>query len=107
MSKYTILISMILLLVFSTILAGSLTNLSVDSTLITEGAHNFTFDVGSITSVFNYFFGIMTFQVEGIPSFINLLVFYPLTIGVLYILLETAIPLMSAIIQAIAEAIPF
>jgi hypothetical protein len=51
------------------------------------------FDIGSvqgITNVLGTFFNIMLFRVEGIPTFITLIVFYPITFGIIYMIADIA-----------------
>jgi hypothetical protein len=51
------------------------------------------FELGSvdgITNVLGTFFNIMLFRVQGIPTFITVIVFYPITFGVIYMVADIA-----------------
>jgi hypothetical protein len=52
----------------------------------TPGVLNF---LGQVWAYLGIFFKMMSFQIEGIPAIFNLFVFYPLTFGMLYIVVDT------------------
>lgn len=92
MSKYGTLITISLFLILSTFLAMSITgfNPSVDPTtgLTPIGEPNFFTILQTIWNSLGFFFNIMFFNVEGIPSFINIIVFWPLTIGLFFMIIS-------------------
>lgn len=98
MQRFSYLIVLVLFLTFATMLAGSFTNFGVNADVTSGVATGFTFDFAGLSSALGFFFDILFFQVSGIPSFINLLVFWPLTIGLLIILLELATEILNAVV---------
>lgn len=81
------LIVMILFLVFITILTQEMPGLTVKVD-ITEGVDTaFAWTTPSVLSTAQFFLKILTFQVEGLPAVVNLLVFWPLTIGILLMII--------------------
>lgn len=81
------LIVMILFLVFITLLTQQMPGLTV-AVDITEGVdQGFAWTVPSALNAAQFFLRILTFQVEGLPAIINLLVFWPLTIGILLMII--------------------
>ena len=49
------------------------------------------FEIGSLTGIIDIlrtFFNIMLFRIEGIPVIITLVVFYPITFGIVYMIAD-------------------
>lgn len=95
MNKYGTLMAIMLFLVISTFLASSI--VGFDPTINPATGMSPIGDPGdlSVTNAlaiaFNslgFFFNLLLFKVEGIPNFINLLVFWPLTIGLFFMLIS-------------------
>jgi len=50
-----------------------------------------SFEIGSLSGIIDIlrtFFNIMLFRIEGIPIIITLVVFYPITFGIIYMLAD-------------------
>jgi hypothetical protein len=91
MNKYVLLMTMIFFLVFITTIVGSI-NLTTTSDITTaevsDEAPGF-FNI--LTSVWNYvslFFAIIFFRVDGLPLAFNLFLFWPLSVGVIYMIVD-------------------
>lgn len=92
MNKYMTLIIMVIFLVAATLVADSALGISTSTNIIVD------FDIAPpetwigrlnvARGMLGTFFNILTFQVEGLPVMINLLVFYPLTFGVAYMIID-------------------
>lgn len=89
MNKYVLFMTMVFALVLITLLVqfidGSVTNTIIIDNIPDEQ----TFDIFS--NLFNFvsiFYRMLTFQVTSIPSIFNLLIFYPLTAGVLFMIID-------------------
>lgn len=89
MNKFVTLMILVAFLFMVSYLATTLGfTVSDDITAIDQ-----SFELGSlsgITQVLGTFFNIMLFRVEGIPTFITLVVFYPITFGVVYMIADIA-----------------
>ena len=105
MNKFSLLMMLVFFLVFSTFVAGSLTGFGVTENL-QEGVTAFEFSAAGISTAIGFFFKLLAFQVTGIPAVINILVFWPLTIGILYMIIEmnnlTAVLILVAITTVIS-----
>lgn len=86
MNKYQTLMLMVLFLVFTTIVASSINGLGV-TTDITSGVGTFELTLEGVLEVIQFFFAMLFFQVSGVPNIINLLVFWPLTLGILLMII--------------------
>ena len=88
MNKYVLLMVMFSFLIVVTLVANDIV-MTTNSVNVLSGAVS---DTGTTsTSIFNMigmFFKIITFQVDGIPVIINIIVFYPLTFGIIYIIVD-------------------
>lgn len=71
-----------------TILADSLTAVEVTEGINTATAGEFNNTFAGLISFMGTFFDILTFQLDGIPPAVNLLLFLPITFGMLYIIVE-------------------
>lgn len=91
MNKYILFMIMVFFLVIITVMAGAIDG-SVASNVILDSIPEDKPGVLNILStIWNYvsiFFRMITFQIDGIPSIFNLLIFYPLTAGTLYMLID-------------------
>lgn len=89
MNKFVTLMVLVAFLFAVSYLATALGfSVNEDITAIETG-----FSIGSvdgIVQVLGTFFNIMLFRVEGIPTFITLIVFYPITFGVVYMIADIA-----------------
>lgn len=89
MNKFVTLMIMVAFLFAISYLATSLGfTVNQDITAIETG-----FEIGSVsgvTDVLGTFFNIMLFRVQGIPTFITVIVFYPITFGIIYMVADIA-----------------
>lgn len=91
MNKYVLLMTMVLFLGLITLLVGSIdesVSSNIFSVSVSEEAPNFLQILSSVWNYIALFFRIMFFQVEGIPMIFNLIVFYPLTAGTIYMVVD-------------------
>ena len=91
MSKYVLLMSIILFLTFITIVSVSI-NIQVTTDILTAQVSQ---DVPGITGLWNYvktflllFFNIVAFRVPGLPFAFTLFIFWPLSAGVIFIIIS-------------------
>lgn len=105
MSKVQLLIVMVIFFIFSAFLAVSLSGTSVEMCDIDPNPL-FTnmqpcviqaVDMTNWWSIAGYVGKLLTFQVEGLPNVISLFVFWPLSLGILFIILELAVEAFNAI----------
>jgi hypothetical protein len=91
MNKYVLLMTMIFFLVFITTIVASI-NLTTTSDITTAAVSDEAPGVFNIlTSVWNYitiFFAIIFFRVDGLPLAFNLFLFWPLSVGVIYMIVD-------------------
>jgi hypothetical protein len=90
-NKYTLLMSMILFLVLITILVGSLgltASQNVLAITISDQQPGFFNLVASVWNYISIFFLIAFFDVPGLPLIFKLVVFYPLTIGSIFMIIS-------------------
>ena len=91
MNKYVLLMSMILFLVFAGTIVGSI-NESVTSDVttaeISDDEPGFFNLLQSIWSFMTMFFAIVFFRVEGLPLFFNLFIFWPISAGVIFMIVD-------------------
>lgn len=85
-NRPTMLMILLFFQLFVTLVVGSI-DLSTTSS-VTQGYGEFALSLGGMFSVIGYWFNMMTFQVEGIPSLIVMLVFYPINLAILVIIVE-------------------
>ena len=86
-TKYGLLMVMFVFLVAVTLVADSV--LITTSQNILDGAVSDTTQTsGGIFSMMAVYFKIITFQIPQIPLMINLFVFYPLSIGIGYMIID-------------------
>lgn len=75
------------MIVAVTLLADSITGINASNSIVSNpGA--ITADVSGIFRFLSTFFDILTFQLTGIPTLINLLFFFPISVGLIFIILE-------------------
>lgn len=87
MNKYALLMAMVFFLILITQLTLSL-DLSVTEDLTHGISSSDKVSVKGVMNMIKMFFRIITFQVPDIPVIINLLVFLPLTFGIIYIIVD-------------------
>ena len=92
MNKYILFMLMVFFLVIMTIIVDAIDQTVTESIFIDnigKSAPTWLFNI--VIFILNYlilFFRIIFFQVEGIPAIFNLIIFYPLTAGTLYMLID-------------------
>lgn len=91
MNKYVLLMTMVFFLVLITMLVGSI-NLTTASDVadisISEDTPGFLNILRTVWNYVSLFFRIIFFAVPGIPAIFNIIVFYPLTAGTIYMLVD-------------------
>lgn len=91
MNKYILFMIMVFFLVIVTLVVGAIDE-SASSNIILDSIPDDRPGVLNILStIWNYitiFFRMITFQVEGVPAIFNLIIFYPLTAGTLFMLID-------------------
>jgi hypothetical protein len=81
----TMVFALVLITLLVQFIDGSVTNSIIIDNLPDEQ----TFDIFSnLFNFVNIFYRMLTFQVTSIPSIFNLLIFYPLTAGVLFMIID-------------------
>lgn len=93
MNKYVLFMTLVFFLVIMTLVAGSIdetasTNILLDSINTNPEAPGLLKILGTIWSYLAIFFRMLTFQISGIPPIINILAFYPITAGVIFMLVD-------------------
>lgn len=88
MSKLTFLLFTVFAMVALTLLADSIAGIQASNDIVTNPPTNITADVSGILRFLRTFFDILTFRLEGIPTILNLVFFFPITIGLLFIIVE-------------------
>ena len=89
MNKYVLFMSMVLFLIVITLLVEYI-DLTVSNSIIIDNVPTGE-DFNIFTSLGNFvsiFFRILSFNVPSLPGIFNLLVFYPLTAGILFMLID-------------------
>lgn len=89
MNKYILFMSMVLFLIIITLLVEFI-DFSVSNSIVIDNIpsnENFSIftSLGNFVSIF---FKILSFNVPSLPPIFNLLVFYPLTAGVLFMIID-------------------
>lgn len=87
MNRFMLLMVMVFFLILITITANSL--LPESAEMVTDGVEvgrSNTF--GAIFNMMKTFFKIVTFQIDEFPVILNITVFMPLTVGVIYIIID-------------------
>jgi hypothetical protein len=92
MNKYMTLIVMVLFLVLVTVVADSALGISANLNIV-DGINvpppeTWLGRFSVVTDMIKVFFNIMLFQVEGLPAFFNIVVFYPLSFGIVYMIID-------------------
>jgi hypothetical protein len=85
--------TLVFFLVIMTLIAGSIdetaaSNIFLDSLNDNPEAPRLLNILATIWSYLSIFFRMLTFQISGIPAIINILAFYPITAGVIYMLID-------------------
>jgi hypothetical protein len=93
MNKYVLFMTLVFFLVIMTLVAGAIdetasSNIFLDSINANPEAPGLLKILGTIWSYLSIFFRMLTFQISGIPAIINILAFYPITAGVIYMLVD-------------------
>ena len=89
MNKYVLFMTMVFALVLITLLVQFIDGSVTNSIIIDNLPDEQTFDIFSnLFNFVNIFYRMLTFQVTSIPSIFNLLIFYPLTAGVLFMIID-------------------
>jgi len=93
MNKYVLFMTLVFFLVIMTLVAGAIdetasTNVFVDNINSNPQAPSLLKILGTIWSFLTIFFRMLSFQISGIPVIINILAFYPLTAGVIYMIID-------------------
>lgn len=86
-NKYVLLMVMIIFLALVTLVADSVV-LSTTENLLDGNVVDTSQNSGAIFNMIGTFFKIITFQLPEIPIAINLLVFYPLSFGIIYMIVD-------------------
>jgi len=95
MNKYSLLMIMFVFLIIVTLVAKDI-ELATTENLLAVSMDSSGASIGSVFSMLGVLFRVLTFQIPAIPLIINVVVFYPLTIGVL-----------AMIIDVVKDLIPF
>lgn len=91
MNKYMTLIVLVLFLILVTLVADSALGISTSGIIDqfdTPPPETWLGRFSAVTNMISAFFKIMTFQVPGLPVFINLIVFYPITFAIAYMIID-------------------
>jgi len=86
-SKYLLLMIMFLFLILITLVADSVlltTSEDLLNGIVVDEGNN----TSSIFSMLDTFFKIITFQIPEVPFILNVLVFYPLSLGIVYMIID-------------------
>lgn len=87
MNKYTTLMIMFIFLILITLVADSVlltTSEDLLNGIVVDEGNN----TSSIFSMLDTFFRIITFQMPEVPFILNVLVFYPLSLGIVYMIID-------------------
>jgi hypothetical protein len=87
MNKYTLLMVMFVFLVIITLIAQDI-ELATSENILTGAVSDTGQNSASIFNMIGVLFRVITFQIPAIPLIINLIVFYPLTIGVIAMIVD-------------------
>lgn len=96
MSKYGWLFLTTTIVIVITLVANQIQGLTLASEL-NQLPNDIGFNVSSITGFFNTYFGLLTFNVNGVPSIVSLF-FIPLNLVMGFILIEMVIKAFDAVI---------
>lgn len=86
-NKYLLLMIMFLFLILITLVADSVlltTSEDLLNGIVVDEGNN----TSSIFSMLDTFFKIITFQIPEVPFILNVLVFYPLSLGIVYMIID-------------------
>jgi hypothetical protein len=78
----------VFMMVGLTLLADSITGISASTDIVGSPASNIEASASGVLSFLRTFFDILTFNLDGIPTVVNLLFFFPITVGILFIIVE-------------------
>jgi hypothetical protein len=88
-NKYVLFMTMVFSLVLITLLVQFIDGTITNSIIIDKIPSEESFDIwDSLFGFVSIFYRMLTFQVTSIPSIFNLLIFYPLTAGVLFMIID-------------------
>jgi len=92
MNKYMTLIVLIFFLVLITLVADSALGISTSVSVVDDlnytPPNDWLSRLSGVLKILESFYKIVTFRVGGIPPFLNLLVFYPVSFGILYMIIN-------------------
>ena len=87
MNKYALLMFLGFLIIVLTLVASSL-EISTTSDIAVNIPTDVSLSFSGVTSLITVFFRILTFRLVGVPPIINLMLFLPISIGVVYIIID-------------------
>jgi hypothetical protein len=90
-NKYVTLLMVVLFLIVATLVVESLyltPTQDITTGVMSDQATGLFGTIKNVGNMISGFWKIMTFQVEGLPLAINLIVFYPLTIMVFFMVID-------------------
>jgi len=87
MNKYMFLMVLVVYLVMMTFVAGSLSMITSTDVIGTIGG-NTDATALDIFGFLGTFFKILTFQIEGLPALVTIIGFYPVSLAVLYMIMD-------------------
>ena len=87
MNKYAFFMVLVILLLLITVTASSV-SISASTDITTGLGTGGTATVGSVLGMLSTFWKLLTFQLVGIPTLFNLLLFYPISFAVLYMAID-------------------
>jgi len=92
MNRFMTFMMIIFFLVVCTLIADSVFGISASARIIDEFGQDVPSDwlgrFAIVRSFLSTFFKILTFQVSGMPAIVNIVVFYPLTFGIVYMIID-------------------
>lgn len=91
MSKYVLLMSMILFLVFAGTMVASINQQvtsDVTTATISDEEPGFFNLLRSLWDFTKIFFAVILFRVEGMPFAFNIFIFWPISVGVIYMIVD-------------------
>lgn len=92
MNKITLLMAMVLFMIVMTFLAGSIsagaTTDVINNAFPSAPTGSFLNILGTVVGYLDIFFKMLFFQLEGVPTILNALVFLPISIGMLFIIVQ-------------------
>ena len=87
MNKYALMMFLSFLIICLTLVAASL-EISTTTDIAVNIPTDVSLSFSGVTSLITVFFRILTFRLVGVPTVINLFLFLPISIGVVYIIID-------------------